>query len=50
MIHLLSFAYLNTRKKNWRFTCALIKPRACKTDARPFHCLISYPRVVITMV
>jgi hypothetical protein len=45
MIHLLSFAYLNMRKKSWRFTDLLIKPRACKTDARPFHCLISCPRV-----
>jgi len=45
MIHILFFAYLNMRKKSWRFTYALIKPRACKTGARPFHCLISCPRV-----
>jgi hypothetical protein len=43
MMHHLAFAYLNTRKKSWRFTDLLIKPRACKTDARPFHCRISYP-------
>jgi hypothetical protein len=43
MMHHLAFAYLNTRKKSWRFTDLLIKPRASKTDARPFHCLISYP-------